>query len=96
MEDILLRLRPGHGFNDEMKIFIRGLIPFRLKAYVKDIELAILEAAYQRAKLYENIYTPNDDTPVLSHINSIQVKSNKNLYVSTYRSGDLSTSSWFT
>jgi hypothetical protein len=53
MEDIILRLPNGHGFNDEMRksIFIRGLIPFRLKAYVKEVELATLDAAYQRAKI---------------------------------------------
>jgi hypothetical protein len=84
MEDILLQLPLGHGFNDEMKksIFIKSLIPFRLKAYVKEIEPATLEAAYQRAKLYENIYTANDDALVLSYINSTQVKANQNLPVS--------------
>ena len=40
MEDILLRLLLGHGFNDEIKknISIRDLIPYKLKAYVKKIE----------------------------------------------------------
>jgi hypothetical protein len=81
MEDIFLQLQLGHGFNDEMKksIFIKSLIPFRLKAYVKEIEPATLEAAYQRTKLYENIYTANDDAPVLSYINYNQVKTTQNL-----------------
>jgi hypothetical protein len=81
MEDILLQLPPGHGFNDEMKknIFIRGLISFRLKVYVKEIEPATLNAAYQRAKLNENIYIANDKAPMLSYVNSTQVKANQNL-----------------
>jgi hypothetical protein len=72
MEDIILRLPPGHAFNDEMKksIFIRGLLPFKLKAYVKEIEPTTLDEAYQRAKKYENIYTALNDAPVLSYINS--------------------------
>jgi hypothetical protein len=75
MEDIILRLPPGHAFNDEMKksIFIRGLLPFKLKAYVKEIEPTPLDEAYQRAKKYENIYTALDDAPVLSYINSTPV-----------------------
>lgn len=63
-------------------IFIRGLIPFRLKANVKEIEPTTLDAAYQRAKFYENIYTANDDTLILSYINHNQMKSNQNLLVS--------------
>jgi len=57
MEDIILRLLVGHGFNDAMKlgIFIRGLVPFKLKGYVKEVSLATLLEAQNRAKLYENI-----------------------------------------
>ena len=72
MEDIILRLPHGHAFNDEIRknIFIRDLLPFKLKAYVKEIEPTILDEAYQRAKKYENIYTALNDAPVLSYINS--------------------------
>jgi hypothetical protein len=84
MEDIILRLPNGHGFNDEMRksIFIRGLIPFRLKAYVKEVEPATLDAAYQRAKLYENIYTTVNEAPVLSYINQPPVIVNQHLPMS--------------
>ena len=79
MEDILLRLPPKHGFNDEMEksIFIRGLIP--LRAYIKEIELATLDAAYQRANFFENSYTSNNESPLLSYVNLTQVKANQNL-----------------
>ena len=48
MEDFRLRLPPGHAFNDEMKksIFIRDLLPFKLKAYIKEIEPTTLDEAY--------------------------------------------------
>jgi hypothetical protein len=84
MEYIILRLPNGHGFNDEMRksIFIRGLIPFRLKAYIKEVKLVTLDAAYQRAKLYENIYTMVNEAPVISYINQPPLIVNQNLPMS--------------
>ncbi len=44
MEDIVLCLPARHGFNDAMRmaIFIRGLVPLKLKGCVKEISSIIL------------------------------------------------------
>jgi hypothetical protein len=53
LEDLVLRLPAGHRYNDQMQMrfFIRGLVPHRLKTYVKEITPATLNQAYRRAKL---------------------------------------------
>jgi len=57
LEDLVLRLPVDHGYNDkmQMRFFIRGLVPQRLKTYVKGIIPNTLNAAYRRAKLWEEV-----------------------------------------
>ena len=58
MEDIILRLPANYGFNDRhiRNIFVRGLVPQRLKAFVKLDLLADLASTIQRAKQWEATY----------------------------------------
>ena len=41
----------------KLGIFIRGLVPFELKGYVKEVSPGTLLEAYKRTKLYENIWS---------------------------------------
>jgi hypothetical protein len=58
MEDIVLCLPMGHGFTDRklQNIFVKGLVPHRLKSFIK-LELpATLAETYERAKHWESVY----------------------------------------
>jgi hypothetical protein len=58
MEDIVLRLLVGHGFTDRQlrNIFVKGLVPHRLKSFMKLELLATLAQSYERAKHWESVY----------------------------------------
>ena len=58
MEDIILRLPANYGFNDRhiRNIFVRGLVPQRLKAFVKLDLLVDLAGTIQRTKQWEAAY----------------------------------------
>jgi hypothetical protein len=58
MVDIVLRLPMDHGFTDRKlrNIFVKGLVPHRLKSFIK-LELpATLAKTYERAKYSESVY----------------------------------------
>ena len=52
MEDIVLCLPIGHGFTDRQlkNIFVKDLVPHRLKSFIKSELLATLAKTYERAK----------------------------------------------
>ena len=58
MEDIILRLPVNYGFTDRhiRNIFVRGLVPQRLKAFVKLDLPADLAGAIQKTKHWEAVY----------------------------------------
>ena len=67
MEDIILRLPANYGFNDRhiRNIFVRGLVPQRLKAFVKLDLLVDLAGTIQRAKQWEAAYVEDQlDLPI--------------------------------
>jgi hypothetical protein len=58
LEDIVLRLPMGHGFTDRhlRNIFVKGLVPHRLKSFIKLEFPATLAETYERAKHWESVY----------------------------------------
>ena len=61
MEDIVFRLLLGHGFTNRQlqNIFVKGLVPHRLKSFMKLELLATLAQSFERTKHWEPVYYEN-------------------------------------
>jgi len=57
LEELMLRM-PNHNYPDAhfLRQFVNGLYPPKLKAFVKEVAPADLRAAFNRAKLWEEVH----------------------------------------